>query len=277
MRNFALSQRTTLRCVAKPQTFFPTQAARCCAELAIMKELIDLTNVPTHLAVIMDGNGRWAKQAGAKRIFGHQNATRSVRETVEGAAELNVRYLTLFAFSTENWLRPKQEVNALMELLMHTLKKDTLELVKNNIRLNAIGNLQLLPENCLAELRYAMEKTRQNDGMTLNLALSYSGHWDMVQAVQKLCEEYQQSGQQVAINEENIAKHLTTYGIPEPELLIRTSGEMRISNFMLWQMAYTELYFTHVLWPDFRKEHLYQAILDYQRRERRFGKTSEQI
>ncbi len=242
-----------------------------------MKELIDPSKVPSHIAVIMDGNGRWAKQMGAKRIFGHQNATRSVRETVEGAAELNVQHLTLFAFSTENWNRPKQEVNALMDLLVSTLKKDTLDLVKNNIKLNAIGDLSSLPPHCTEGLQQAISDTQGNTGMTLNLALSYSGHWDLINAVKGLCHEFQTTGQPITINQEAIERHLNTYGIPDPELLIRTSGEMRISNFMLWQMAYTELYFTKTLWPDFRKEHLFEAILEYQRRERRFGRISEQI
>ncbi len=240
-----------------------------------MKDLIDSSNVPSHLAVIMDGNGRWAKQVGAKRIFGHQNATRAVRETVEGAAELGVSYLTLFAFSTENWSRPKHEVSALMELLIKTLKSDTLELVDNNVVLKTIGDIRSLPKSCLKELDKAMESTKNNDGLVLNLALSYSGKWDLVNAVKQVVAE--QVSAPSEITEELLAKHLNTYGIPDPELLIRTSGEMRISNFMLWQMAYTELYFTKTLWPDFRKEHLFEAILEYQRRERRFGKISEQI
>lgn len=242
-----------------------------------MKELIDPSNIPSHLAVIMDGNGRWAKKVGAKRIFGHQNATRAVRETVEGAVELGVNYLTLFAFSTENWSRPKQEVSALMELLIKTLKSDTLDLVKNNIVLRTIGNIESLPKSCLKELGQAIESTQNNDGLVLNLALSYSGKWDLVNAVNKMIKEKASTEEQQEITEEMLNKQLNTYGIPDPELLIRTSGEMRISNFMLWQTAYTELYFTKTLWPDFRKEHLFEAILEYQRRERRFGKISEEI
>lgn len=242
-----------------------------------MKELIDPSNIPSHLAVIMDGNGRWAKKVGAKRIFGHQNATRAVRETVEGAVELGVNYLTLFAFSTENWSRPKQEVSALMELLIKTLKSDTLDLVKNNIVLRTIGNIESLPKSCLKELGQAIESTQNNDGLVLNLALSYSGKWDLVNAVNKMIKAKASTEEQQEITEEMLNKQLNTYGIPDPELLIRTSGEMRISNFMLWQTAYTELYFTKTLWPDFRKEHLFEAILEYQRRERRFGKISEEI
>ncbi|WP_230680409.1 isoprenyl transferase [Pontibacter sp. 172403-2] len=243
-----------------------------------MKEQVDVDNLPKHIAVIMDGNGRWAKQRGGLRIFGHQNAVKAVRDTVEGAAELGVKYLTLYAFSTENWNRPAMEVSALMQLLVSTIRKETATLNKNDIRLKTIGHTASLPDACQQELQEAMELTSQNSRMTLVLALSYSGRWDMTQAVQRLAQDV---GHGIvaadAITEATISQYLSTAGMPDPELLIRTSGEQRISNFLLWQLAYTELYITDLLWPDFRKEHLYEAIVAYQRRERRFGKTSEQL
>ncbi|WP_276498801.1 isoprenyl transferase [Pontibacter litorisediminis] len=243
-----------------------------------LKEKVDLGNLPRHIAVIMDGNGRWAKRRGGLRIFGHQNAIKAVRDTVEGAAELGVEYLTLYAFSTENWSRPAEEVSALMTLLVSTIRKETATLNKNNIRLQTIGNTATLPKACQRELMEAVEITKGNSRMTLVLALSYSGRWDITQAVQRIAAEVGRGSMNAdEINEATIASHLSTAGIPDPELLIRTSGEQRISNFLLWQLAYTELYITELLWPDFRKEHLYEAILAYQSRERRFGKTSEQL
>ena len=226
----------------------------------------------------MDGNGRWAKQRGGMRIFGHQSAITAVRETVEAAAELGVQYLTLYAFSTENWSRPQYEVNALMQLLVSTIRKETATLTKNNIRLQTIGYTESLPASCQRELQEAIEETKDNTRMTLVLALSYSGRWDIMQAVNKIGKAVQ-AGTLLPeeVNETNFGGFLTTAGMPDPELLIRTSGEQRISNFLLWQLAYTELYITDLLWPDFRKENLYEAILSYQARERRFGKTSEQL
>ena len=226
----------------------------------------------------MDGNGRWAKQRGGMRIFGHQSAITAVRETVEGAAELGIKYLTLYAFSTENWNRPQFEVNALMQLLVSTIGKETATLKKNNIRLQTIGNTESLPGNCQRELQEAIAATSQNTGMTLVLALSYSGRWDIMQAVKMIGNEIQAGKLQPEdLSESNFGAYLATAGMPDPELLIRTSGEQRISNFLLWQLAYTELYITDLLWPDFRKEHLHEALLAYQARERRFGKTSEQL
>lgn len=243
-----------------------------------IKEKIDIGNLPQHVAVIMDGNGRWAKKKGNLRIFGHQNAITAVRETVEAAAELGVNYLTLYAFSTENWSRPKFEVDALMKLLVSTIRKETETLNKNNIRLQAIGDLASLPAACRAELEEAMEITSRNTRMTLVLALSYSGRWELVQAMQKIAGLVKAGElEPSAIDENTIRQNLNTANMPDPELLIRTSGEQRISNFLLWQLAYTELYITDLLWPDFRKEHLYEAILAFQQRERRFGKTSEQL
>ena len=242
------------------------------------KAELDTQNIPSHVAVIMDGNGRWAKQRGGLRVFGHQSAITAVRETVEAAAELGVRYLTLYAFSTENWNRPALEVMALMQLLVHTIRKETSTLLKNSIRLEAIGNIASLPANCQRELREAKELTKDGTRMTLVLALSYSGRWDLTQASQRMAADVA-SGQLLpaSITENTIASYLATAGMPDPELLIRTSGEQRISNFLLWQLAYTELYITDLLWPDFRREHFQQALGAYQRRERRFGKTSEQL
>ena len=243
-----------------------------------LKEKIDLTRLPGHVAIIMDGNGRWAKQQGQHRVFGHVNGVTSVRETTEAAAELGINYLTLYAFSTENWNRPKNEVDALMELLVSTINKETKTLNDNDIRLLAIGNLASLPEKCYNELKQAMSKTSKNKRMSLVLALSYSSKWEILSAVKKMADDVKTK----KINPDDISEklfdsYLCTAGIPDPELMIRTSGEHRISNFLLWQMAYAELYFTDKLWPDFRKEDLYEAIVDYQKRERRFGKTSEQL
>jgi len=243
-----------------------------------LKEKVDLGNLPKHIAVIMDGNGRWAKRRGGLRIFGHQNAIAAVRDTVEAAAELGVEYLTLYAFSTENWSRPAEEVSALMTLLVSTIRKETATLNKNNIRLQTIGNTNSLPKACQRELMEAIELTKDNSRMTLVLALSYSGRWDITQAMQRIASEVGQGRITIEdIDQSTIAGYLSTAGMPDPELLIRTSGEQRISNFLLWQLAYTELYITELLWPDFRKKHLYEAIIAFQNRERRFGKTSEQL
>ncbi|GAB3943665.1 isoprenyl transferase [Spirosoma harenae] len=243
-----------------------------------MKEHIDPSNLPQHIAVIMDGNGRWAKRQGAARVFGHRNAIKAVREVTEGCAELGVKYLTLYAFSTENWNRPKFEVDALMTLLVHTIRDEIKTLMKNNVRLDSIGNKDSLPADCQRELAEAIRETSQNTGLTLILALSYSGRWDIMEAARQLAIEARDGKLDPdQITESMFSQHLTTGSIPDPELMIRTSGEMRISNFMLWQLAYSELYMPDVLWPDFRKEHLYEAIVNYQQRERRFGKTSEQV
>ncbi|WKZ59480.1 MAG: isoprenyl transferase [Cyclobacteriaceae bacterium] len=246
--------------------------------MASFKEHIDPNNVPQHIAVIMDGNGRWAKKKGAMRIFGHRNAVKAVREVTEGCGEIGVKYLTLYAFSTENWSRPKDEVEGLMELLVNTLKEEIKSLMENRVKLITIGETSHLPGDCQKNLAWAMEETKNNTGLTVILALSYSGRWELKEAVKTIAQEVKSGSlDPESITEENIGKHLQTAGIPDPELLIRTSGEMRISNFLLWQIAYTELYITPTLWPDFRKEHLYEAIWSYQQRERRFGKTSEQL
>ena len=245
-----------------------------------MKESIDLNNLPAHIAVIMDGNGRWAKQKGfTDRIFGHRNAIKAVRETIEGCGELGVKYLTLYAFSTENWNRPKAEVSALMALLVSTIQDELPTMMKNQVRLNAIGDLSTLPGKSASELQAAIDKTANNKGLTLVLALSYSGKWDLVNATKAISEKVK-SGILSAneITDQLLANHLSTAGMPDPDLMIRTGGDHRISNFMLWQLAYSELYiFEELFWPDFRKEHLHQAILDFQMRERRFGRTSEQV
>lgn len=238
----------------------------------------DTSPIPAHVAVIMDGNGRWAKQKGGLRIFGHQSAITAVRETVEAAAEAGVRFLTLYAFSTENWARPAHEVTALMQLLVHTIRQETPTLLKNSIRLQAIGQTESLPVSCQRELAEAMELTQAGSRMTLVLALSYSGRWDLTQASRRMATEVAAGRLQPdQITEQTMAGFLSTAGIPDPELLIRTSGEQRISNFLLWQLAYTELYITNLLWPDFRREHFQEALQAYQQRERRFGKTSEQL
>ncbi|NJN26696.1 MAG: isoprenyl transferase [Cyclobacteriaceae bacterium] len=241
-----------------------------------MKSLIDSNMLPQHIAVIMDGNGRWAKKQGAKRIFGHRNAIEAVRQTTESCAELGIKHLTLYAFSTENWHRPKAEVMGLMELLVSTIKSETSTLTKNNVRLSSIGDITALPKNCQRELQESITLTRDNTGLNLILALSYSGRWEIIEAVRKMLKDVKMDTLDPDdINIELFSDYLCTKGIPDPELLIRTSGEMRISNFLLWQIAYTELFITDVLWPDFRKEHLYEAIVAYQKRERRFGKVIE--
>jgi undecaprenyl diphosphate synthase len=245
-----------------------------------IKAKIDLNKLPVHIAIIMDGNGRWAKKRGKLRIFGHENGVKAVRETVEAAAELGVKFVTLYAFSTENWERPKYEIDALMHLLVNTISKETKTLNDNNIKLLAIGDINSLPKECINNLNKSIKNTSKNTSMTLVLALSYSSKWEIIDAVKKIAHKVKNN----QILTENITQkvfteHLSTYSldIPDPELLIRTSGEYRISNFLLWQIAYSELYFTPILWPDFRKENLYEAIVNYQSRERRFGKTCEQI
>ncbi|WP_373524011.1 isoprenyl transferase [Aquiflexum sp.] len=243
-----------------------------------MKELLDKTKIPNHIAIIMDGNGRWAQKKGAMRIFGHKNAITAVRETIEGAAELGLKYLTLYAFSTENWSRPQDEINALMELLVDTITKEVPNMMENNIRLVTIGHLSSLPGGCQHKLQETKELTANNTGLTVVLAISYSGRWEIQDAIKTIVKKVVDKELKIEeITQEVIAANLNTKDIPDPELLIRTSGEIRISNFLLWQLAYTELFFTEVLWPDFRKEHLLEAILDYQKRERRFGKTGAQI
>ena len=237
-------------------------------------EKIDTTNLPKHIAITMDGNGRWAKSKGKLRIFGHKNGVKAVRDTVEGAAEIGIEYLTLYAFSSENWNRPEKEVNALMTLLVSAINKETKTLMDNNIRLSTIGDINKLPSKAQKELQEAIIKTKDNTRMTLVLALSYSGRGEIINAVQNIIKDGKKPEE---INEDTFQQYLTTKSVPDPELLIRTSGEYRISNFLLWQIAYSELYFTDTLWPDFRRADLYKAILNYQSRERRFGKTTEQL
>jgi undecaprenyl diphosphate synthase len=237
---------------------------------------INLQHLPQHVAIIMDGNGRWAKEQGKLRVFGHKNGVKAVKDTVEGAVELGLKYLTLYAFSTENWNRPQQEVTALMELLVKTITKETATLMKHQIRLNAIGDLTSLPATCYQELMEAMEKTSANTKCTLTLALSYSSRWELTEALKMVAIKVKIGELNPEdITEQLLSEHLTTAGLPDPELMIRTSGELRLSNFMLWQLAYTELYFTPKLWPDFRREDLNEAIINFQKRERRFGKISE--
>jgi undecaprenyl diphosphate synthase len=255
-------------CTSKKVVFLATK----------MKETLDRSNLPRHIAIIMDGNGRWAKKKGAMRIFGHRNAIQAVRESIEGAAELGIEYLTLFSFSTENWSRPQEEVKALMELLVQTILAEVSQMMKNNIRLNAIGDLASLPGQAHEKLVETMQKTSTNTGLTVTLALSYSGQWELTEAAKRIAQKVSEGKlKPEEISQETLANHLDTAGIPDPELMIRTSGEFRISNFLLWQLAYTEMVFTPVLWPDFRKEDLFAAIDDFQKRERRFGKTGEQV
>ncbi len=243
-----------------------------------LKEKIDPDKLPGHIAIIMDGNGRWAKQQGKKRIFGHKHAVTAVRQTTEAAAELGIKYLTLYAFSTENWERPKDEISALMSLLVSTINSETKTLTENNIRLLAIGDFERMPENVCKKLKEIINRTAGNTGMSLILALSYSSRWEILNAVRRIAGEVNAGILNPdELNSTLFSNYLTTKDIPDPELLIRTSGEYRVSNFLLWQIAYAELYFTEKLWPDYTKEDLYTAILDYQRRERRFGKISEQI
>ena len=243
-----------------------------------LKPQVDLERLPKHIAVIMDGNGRWAKEHGKPRVFGHRNGVTAVRETTEAAAELGVEYLTLYAFSTENWNRPRLEVNALMSLLVETLRNELNTLNENNIRLQAIGDLEKLPPKTHQALLEGIQNTQHNQRMTLVLALNYSAKWEILEATRKI-SRLVKNGQidTEQINEELFSSSLSTNGIPDPELLIRTSGETRLSNFLLWQIAYSELYFTDIFWPQFNKEAFYRAIIDFQNRERRFGKTSEQL
>src|SRR6186713_368467 len=242
------------------------------------KAKIDLQRLPRHIAIIMDGNGRWAQEKGQDRLFGHFHGVESVRDIVEGCAELGIGYLTLYAFSTENWDRPAYEVTGLMELLVETIRKEVETLNKNNIRLHVIGDMTMLPEYARKELNEALESTSKNEGLNLIMALSYSSRWELTEAVKNLALDVQAGRlEPTAITQDTLQQYLSTRDFPDPELMIRTSGEYRISNFLLYQLAYAELYFTNVRWPDFRKENLYEAITDFQSRERRFGKTSAQI
>jgi undecaprenyl diphosphate synthase len=243
-----------------------------------LKDQIDINRLPKHIAIIMDGNGRWAQEKGQDRLYGHFHGVESVRNIVEGAAELGIEYLTLYAFSTENWDRPVNEVTGLMELLVETIRNEVPTLNKNNIRLHVIGDMSMLPEYAQKALEEALSLTSQNTGLNLVMALSYSSRWELVNAVKKIAEDVQAGKVDAAsISQDTLQKYLVTSELPDPELMIRTSGEYRISNFLLYQLAYAELYFTSTRWPDFRKEHLYEAILDFQKRERRFGKTSDQM
>jgi undecaprenyl diphosphate synthase len=242
------------------------------------KSQINTDNLPNHIAIIMDGNGRWAEMKGKPRVFGHKNGVTSVKDVIEGCREIGVNYLTLYAFSTENWNRPKLEVRTLMALLVSSLRKELNTLVKNNIKLNTIGNIENLPEKAQVELAEVVEKTKNNTSLTLTLALSYGSREEIVNVIRNISKKVVNNQISVEeINENIINNHLYTFSLPDVDLLIRTSGEKRISNFLLWQIAYAELYFTNTLWPDFRKENLFNAIVDYQQRERRFGKTSQQI
>ncbi len=244
-----------------------------------MKENIDLGNLPAHVAVIMDGNGRWAKKQGALRIFGHHHGVKSVRDTVEGCVELGIKYLTLYTFSTENWNRPKLEVDGIMRLLVRTIGEEVPDLHKNNVRLKTIGELDSLPKSARKKLEDSIELTKNNTGLTLILALSYSGKWEIVQATKKIAEKIKAGSLTIdQISEDVFSQCLATEDAPDVDLMIRTGGDHRISNYLLWQLAYAELYFMDDLfWPEFRKQHLFDAIADYQQRERRFGKTSEQV
>lgn len=237
-----------------------------------------MQRLPSHIAIIMDGNGRWAKEQGEDRLFGHLHGVESVRNIVEGAAELGIQYLTLYAFSTENWDRPQNEVSGLMELLVDTIRNEVPTLNKNNIRLHVIGDVNMLPQAAKNELEEALRETSSNTGLNLVMALSYSSRWEIADAVKRIARDVKAGIlNDTDITQDTIRQYLATRNFPDPELMIRTSGEFRISNFLLYQLAYAELYFTNTLWPDFRKENLYEAILDFQGRERRFGKTGEQI
>ena len=239
---------------------------------------IELTKVPKHIALIMDGNGRWAKKQGHQRLFGHAIGVEAVRETLKAATAIGVKYLTFYAFSTENWSRPQEEVDGLMNLMVKTIAGEIDELNTNGVRLSSIGDIQGLPADCRAELEAAIEKTKSNDKINLILALNYSSKWEITQAMKKIASKVEAGIiDSNAITEEMISKEMCLLNIPDPELLIRTSGEQRLSNFLLWQCAYTEFYFTDVLWPDFKENDLYQAVINYQHRERRFGKVSEQL
>ena len=245
---------------------------------AVQDELKKHGEIPEHIAIIMDGNGRWAKSQGKTRVFGHRQGVTSVRDTVEACGQLGVKYLTLYTFSTENWKRPKDEVTILMKLLIKSLKNETDRLHENNVRLIATGNLEKLPDIVFKELQDAMRKTKDNELMTLNLALSYSGRWDIINAVRKIAGDVNSGKINTEdINEKLFPSYLATNGIPDPDLMIRTGGEYRISNFLLWELAYTEIYIDDVFWPEFRRQHLYNAIREFQKRERRFGLVSEQL
>ncbi|MCF8335049.1 MAG: isoprenyl transferase [Bacteroidales bacterium] len=241
------------------------------------KEQINKERLPGHVAIIMDGNGRWAKKRGNQRIFGHKEGVKSVRETVEAAADLGISHITLYAFSRENWNRPKHEIEALMSLLISTIDREIKTLIENNIRLLCIGDITGLPDNVRGKIAEAKKKTENNTGLNLVLALNYSARWELAEAMRNFGNDVKQGRTEDDLDNDTVKKYLTTKDIPDPDLLIRTSGECRLSNFLLWQLAYTELYFTEVLWPDFRKENFYEAIVDYQNRERRFGKTSGQL
>ncbi|MBO7608466.1 MAG: isoprenyl transferase [Paludibacteraceae bacterium] len=243
-----------------------------------LKEQIDVNRIPQHVAIIMDGNGRWAKSKGLDRIFGHREGVDSVDKVMEAASDLGVKYITLYAFSTENWNRPEMEVNALMEILSEALKKYIEKISKNNVRLLVIGDKSRLSKLTLSNLSEAEKMTEKNTGLTMVLAISYSSRWEIVEATKQIASEVKSGSLSVdAIDEKIFSNHLATAGIPDPDLLIRTSGELRISNFLMWQLSYSELYFTPVSWPEFKKEQFFEAIIDYQKRERRFGKTSEQL
>lgn len=243
-----------------------------------LQQSIDVQNLPRHIAIIMDGNGRWAQEKGEDRLFGHLHGVESVRDIVEGAAEIGLQYLTLYAFSTENWNRPQEEVSGLMEILIDTIRQEVPTLNKNNIRLHVIGDLNMLPQSAASELEEALKETASNTGLNLIMALSYSSRWEILNAVKSIAAHVQEGKlQPKMITPATFQEHLCTSAYPDPELMIRTSGEYRISNFLLYQLAYAELYFTNTLWPDFRKENLFKAILDYQQRERRFGKTGAQV
>jgi undecaprenyl diphosphate synthase len=243
-----------------------------------LKSLVDLNNIPKHVAVIMDGNGRWAKQHGEARLFGHANGVDSVRAILKAASEIGVKYLTLYAFSTENWNRPQEEVDGLMDILVHSITNEMEELNENGVRFTTIGDIDGLPINCAKSLKEAIETTKNNTDITLILALNYSAKWEIRKAIQTISKQIATGLiSEEEITDELISEHLTTKGIPDPELMIRTSGEHRISNFLLWQLAYSEFYFTETHWPDFRRNDFFQAILAYQQRERRFGMVSEQI
>lgn len=243
-----------------------------------LKEQLDMSRLPQHIAIIMDGNGRWAKEQGQDRLYGHFHGVESVRNIVEGCAELGVKFLTLYAFSTENWDRPVEEVTGLMELLVDSIRKETGTLKKNNIRLHVIGDINMLPDYARKELQESLRELKDNTGLNVIMALSYSSRWEIVNAIKSIAADVKTGKlEPFEIDQDTIKDYLTTREFPDPELMIRTSGEYRISNFLLYQLAYAELYFTNVRWPDFRKENLYEAILDYQKRERRFGKTGEQL
>lgn len=243
-----------------------------------IKERLDNSKLPRHVAIIMDGNGRWAARHGSARIFGHEHGIEAVRSAIEGAGEVGIEYLTLYAFSTENWSRPREEVDGLMSLLVYAIDSETVNLMKNNVRLGVIGDMNMLPRRVREKLNSCIDKLKNNTGLTVILAISYSAKWEITEAVKRMVSDATRERIDPSqITNELFESYLSTKGIPDPELLIRTSGEYRLSNFLLWQIAYAELYFTDILWPDFRKEDLFEALLNYQNRERRFGMTSEQI